>query len=70
MLTVQTDSSALEDFDLSHPLLVLDTLDQSFLSEVFMPTHRIKTSLSDSASKVNFLTSPEVQRSLCGREDD
>lgn len=70
MLTVQTDSPELEDFDLSHPLLALDTLDQSFLREVFMPTHRIKTSLSNSASKENFLTSPEVQRSLCGREDD
>lgn len=57
MLTVQTDSPALEDFDLSHPLLVLDTLDQSFISEVFMPTHRIKTSLSDSASKEIFYLS-------------
>lgn len=70
MLKVQTDSPELEDFDLSHPLLALDTLDQSFLREVFMPTHRIKTSVLNSASKEKLVTSPEVQRSVCRREDN
>lgn len=47
MLRAQTDSPELSDLDLAHPLLALDTLDQSFLREVFRPAQRVeKTDLS------------------------
>ena len=70
MLTVQTDSPELEDFDLAHPLLALDTLDQSFLREVFMSAHRRKTTVLNFASQENLLVTPIAQRALCVRQDD
>mgnify|MGYP000275787296 CR=1 FL=1 len=70
MLTVQTDSPELKDFDLAHPLLALDTLDQSFLSEVFMSAHKVKSSVWNFASQENILVAPIAQRSLRVRHDE
>lgn len=70
MLTVQTDSAELEDFDLAHPLLALDTLDQSFLSEVFMSAHQVKSSVWNFSSQENILVASIAQRSLFVRHDD